>query len=110
EYTRRLDRLDVASAAELEGPAAALSDAFSAIPAAERDALTEAADRIRRYHERQKSGGFTLTDADGSELGQRIPPLDRVGLYVPGGKAAYPSSVLMNAIPAQVAGVPEIVM
>ncbi|MCC7456209.1 MAG: histidinol dehydrogenase [Nitrospira sp.] len=110
EYTRRLDRLDVASAAELEIPAAALREAFAAIGEAERAALIEAAARIRRFHERQKTGGFSVIDGDGSELGQRVTPLDRVGIYVPGGKAAYPSSVLMNAIPAHVAGVAEIVM
>jgi histidinol dehydrogenase len=110
EYTRRFDRLDVTSAQALEVPARDLAAACDALPRAERDALEQAAARVRRYHERQKGGGFSVTDDDGSELGQRITPLDRVGIYVPGGKAAYPSSVLMNALPAHVAGVREIVM
>src|SRR4051812_4773320 len=110
EYTQRFDRMHAASVAELEVSKQALRDAFDSLPADQKDALTEAANRVRRYHERQKAPGFTMTDADGSELGQRITPLDRVGIYVPGGKAAYPSSVLMNALPAHVAGVPEIVM
>jgi histidinol dehydrogenase len=76
----------------------------------QRDALAAAASRVRSYHERQKGTGFTVREADGTELGQRVTPLDRVGIYVPGGKAAYPSSVLMNALPAHVAEVPEIVM
>jgi histidinol dehydrogenase len=110
DYTRRFDRLDVTSAQALEVPARDLAAACDALPQAERDALLEAAARIRRYHERQKAAGFSMSDDDGSELGQRITPLDRVGIYVPGGKAAYPSSVLMNAVPAHVAGVREIVM
>ena len=84
--------------------------AFEALPAAQRTALATAASRIRAFHERQKLAGWTFHDDTGCELGQQVTPLDRVGLYVPGGKAAYPSSVLMNAIPAQVAGVPEIIM
>ena len=110
DYTRRFDRLDVASAQALEVNARDLAAACDALPRAERDALEQAAARIRRYHERQKAAGFSIADDDGSELGQRITPLDRVGIYVPGGKAAYPSSVLMNAVPAHVAGVREIVM
>ena len=110
EHTRRFDRLAVADAAALEIPAAAMRAAFDALPAGQRAALTRAAERVRAYHERQKGQGFRVTEADGSELGQRVTPLDRVGIYVPGGKAAYPSSVLMNAIPAHVAGVREIVM
>ncbi len=110
EYTRRFDRLDVPSANALEIEAAELAAACASLPHAQRDALEQAAARVRRYHERQKAGGFTMTDDDGSELGQRVTPLDRVGIYVPGGKAAYPSSVLMNALPAHVAGVGEIVM
>jgi len=110
EYTRRFDRIDAASVAALEIPRDTLRAAFDALPSDQRNALTEAANRVRRYHERQKAPGFTMTDADGSELGQRITPLDRVGIYVPGGKAAYPSSVLMNALPAKVAGVAEIIM
>ncbi len=110
EYTQRFDRLAVAEAAALEIPAAAMRAAFDGLPADQRAALVRAAERVRAFHERQKGQGFRVTEADGSELGQRVTPLDRVGIYVPGGKAAYPSSVLMNAIPAQVAGVAEIVM
>ncbi|MFO1317299.1 MAG: histidinol dehydrogenase [Burkholderiales bacterium] len=110
EYTLRFDRLAVPDAAALEIPASAMRDAFAALPADQRDALTRAAERVRVFHERQKGQGFRVAEADGSELGQRVTPLDRVGIYVPGGKAAYPSSVLMNAIPAHVAGVAEIVM
>jgi len=110
DYTRRFDRLDVPSAAALEVPAAELAAACDALPRVQRDALEQAVARVRRFHERQKGTGFSITDDDGSELGQRITPLDRVGIYVPGGKAAYPSSVIMNAVPAHVAGVPEIDM
>jgi histidinol dehydrogenase len=110
EYTLRYDRLPAASVAELAIDPAAMRAAYDALPADERGALDVAATRIRAFHERQKSGGYGFRDADGTELGQSVTPLDRVGLYVPGGKAAYPSSVLMNAIPAQVAGVGEIVM
>jgi histidinol dehydrogenase len=112
EYTRKFDRLDAPNAAALEIPAAEMRRAAEALPAAEREALAIAAARIRSFHEAQKAhgGAFMLAEPDGTELGQRITPLDRVGIYVPGGKAAYPSSVLMNAIPANVAGVREIVM
>ena len=110
EYTKRFDRLDVPDAAALEIAADAMRAAYDGLPRAERDALATAAGRVRAYHERQKGAGFTLREADGTELGQRVTPLDRVGIYVPGGKAAYPSSVLMNALPAHVAGVAEIVM
>ncbi|MDE2210564.1 MAG: histidinol dehydrogenase [Betaproteobacteria bacterium] len=110
EYTARFDGLGVAKAADLRIGADAMRDAWESIPAAERDALTVAAQRIRDFHERQRGGGFSMRTDDGTELGQRVTPLDRVGIYVPGGKAAYPSSVLMNAIPAHVAGVGEIVM
>ena len=113
EYTARFDGLAAASMAELELTAAELKAAFDSLPAEQRGALQQAAARIRRYHEWQKTqGGETATyrDEDGTLLGQKVTPLDRVGIYVPGGKAAYPSSVLMNAIPAQVAGVPEIIM
>jgi len=110
DYTRRFDRLDVPSAAALEVQPAELAAACDALPRVQRDALEQAVARVRRFHERQKATGFSMTDDDGSELGQRITPLDRVGIYVPGGKAAYPSSVIMNAVPAHVAGVPEIVM
>ena len=95
---------------DLEIPRDELRRAFEALPAAQRDALATAAARIRVYHEQQKAPDWSIKEPDGTELGQRVTPLDRVGLYVPGGKAAYPSSVLMNAIPAQVAGVREIVM
>jgi histidinol dehydrogenase len=113
EHTARFDGLDVASAAALEVPRAELAAAFAALPTADREALQQAAERIRHYHERQRDAnarGFAYTEADGTRLGQKVTPLARVGLYVPGGKAAYPSSVLMNAVPAQVAGVGEIVM
>ncbi|MCC7326686.1 MAG: histidinol dehydrogenase [Burkholderiales bacterium] len=110
EYTRRFDRLSATSVAELEVAPEAMRAAFEALGDRERAALAQAADRVRRFHQRQKSEGWSVIEADGSELGQRVTPLDRVGIYVPGGKAAYPSSVLMNAIPAQVAGVREIVM
>ncbi|CAN7632285.1 histidinol dehydrogenase [Pseudoduganella sp. LjRoot289] len=115
EYTNRFDRLPNGGAASvdtLDLPQAELQAALDALPAAQRAALQVAADRIRVFHERQKQElhGFTYTEPDGTVLGQRITPLDRVGIYVPGGKAAYPSSVLMNAIPAQVAGVGEIIM
>ncbi len=110
EYTARFDGLSVAKAADLRISADAMREAWDSIPAAERDALTVAAQRIRDFHERQRGGGFSMRTDDGTELGQRVTPLDRVGIYVPGGKAAYPSSVLMNAIPAHVAGVGQIVM
>ena len=110
EYTRRFDRLDAPCVAALEISTADMAVAYATLPAAPRAALTEAARRVRVYHERQKSADWSITEADGTQLGQRITPLDRAGIYVPGGKAAYPSSVLMNAIPAQVAGVREIIM
>ena len=110
EYTHRFDRFAAAQAADLEIPIARLQQALAAIPAEQRAALTTAAARIRAYAERQKQESWTFTEADGTVLGQQVTPLDRVGLYVPGGKAAYPSSVLMNAIPAKVAGVPEVIM
>ncbi|HCA26734.1 MAG TPA: histidinol dehydrogenase [Betaproteobacteria bacterium] len=110
EYTRRFDQLDAAAMAQLELPAARLTEALARLPAAERDALEQAAQRVRVYHEKQTVASWRYTEADGTMLGQQITPLDRVGLYVPGGKAAYPSSVLMNAIPAKVAGVGELVM
>ncbi|HRD50687.1 MAG: histidinol dehydrogenase [Candidatus Competibacter sp.] len=110
EYTHRFDRLDIAQAADLEIPAARLHHALTVISPAQRAALATAAARIRSYAERQKLESWRFTETDGTVLGQQVTPLDRVGLYVPGGKAAYPSSVLMNAIPAKVAGVPEIIM
>ena len=114
EYTRRFDRLVVNDAAALELPLEALHAALETLPAEQRDALETAAARIRSFHARQferlQAGDWMDTEADGTRTGQRITALDRVGLYVPGGKAAYPSSVLMNAIPAQIAGVGELVM
>ncbi len=110
EYTARFDHVQAASVAALEITAAEMQAAFAGLPAVQRDALATAAERIRRYHERQVLASWSYRDDDGSEFGQQVTPLDRVGLYVPGGKAAYPSSVLMNAIPAHVAGVPQIVM
>ena len=110
EYTARFDRLRVAQVADLAISPADMAAAYTALPPAQRDALDAAATRIRAFHERQKGSDWRITEPDGTELGQRVTPLDRVGLYVPGGKAAYPSSVLMNALPAAVAGVPDIVM
>ena len=110
EYTGRFDGWTPDGAAALQLPAARLAQAWACIGAAQRDALARAAERIRAYAERQKMDGWTYTEADGTLLGQQVTPLDRVGLYVPGGKAAYPSSVLMNAIPAKVAGVAELIM
>ena len=110
EYTQRFDRMPGASAQTLEIPKAEWQAALAALPAAQRHALEAAAERVRSYHERQRAETWTYTDADGTMLGQQVTPLDRVGLYVPGGKAAYPSSVLMNAIPAKVAGVQELIM
>ncbi|HYP82387.1 histidinol dehydrogenase [Variovorax sp.] len=113
EYTARFDRLDVQGMPALELGAGELRTAFDALPSAQRQALEEAARRVRSYHEAQKKAcgeSWSYRDADGSLLGQKVTPLDRVGIYVPGGKAAYPSSVLMNAIPAHVAGVGEIIM
>ncbi|WP_166454694.1 histidinol dehydrogenase [Duganella rivi] len=115
EYTNKFDRLPnggATSMAALDVSQEELQAALAAIPAAQRAALEIAAQRVRVFHERQKQelNGFTYTEADGTVLGQRVTPLDRVGIYVPGGKAAYPSSVLMNAIPAHVAGVEEIIM
>ena len=110
DYTARFDKIEAASMAELELSREALKAAYDRLPANEQQALTQAAERVRRYHEKQKQDSWQYTEADGTILGQQITPLDRVGIYVPGGKAAYPSSVLMNAIPAHVAGVPEIIM
>ena len=113
EYTARFDALDVASVAQLELSRGELKAAFDAITPAQRNALEAAAARVRAYHERQLEAcgrSWSYRDADGTLLGQKVTPLDRVGVYVPGGKAAYPSSVLMNVVPAQVAGVGEIVM
>jgi histidinol dehydrogenase len=113
EYTARFDGLAVPSMAALELTQAELKAAFDTIPVAQRDALQAAAKRVRAYHEAQKQANgqsWQYRDEDGTLLGQKVTPLDRVGIYVPGGKAAYPSSLLMNAIPAHVAGVQEIIM
>ena len=110
EYTHRFDGWDAKSASELEVTAGSLEQAWNRITAAQRHALQHAADRINAYAEHQKQESWRYQEADGTLLGQRITPLDCVGLYVPGGKAAYPSSVLMNALPAKVAGVPELIM
>ncbi|MBL8468104.1 histidinol dehydrogenase [Methyloversatilis discipulorum] len=110
EYTRRFDRMDCVSMVELELPRSELDAAYAGLSDTQRAALAEAADRVRLYHERQKQDSWEYTEADGTRLGQKVTPLDRVGLYVPGGRASYPSSVLMNAIPAKVAGVKELIM
>ena len=110
EYTNRFDRMAVKTMAELEISKPRLHQALANLPAVQRAALEKAAERVRAYHQHQKQSSWTYTEADGTVLGQQVTALDRVGLYVPGGKAAYPSSVLMNAIPAKVAGVPELIM
>lgn len=113
EYTARFDQVSVTALAQLEIPREQLAAAFEGLPTVQRDALQAAAHRVRAYHEAQKAAtgqSWSYRDADGTLLGQKVTPLDRAGIYVPGGKAAYPSSVLMNAIPAQVAGVGEIIM
>lgn len=110
EYTQRFDRLNVNSVAALELPQDELHAAFEGLPAAQRTALEQAAQRVTAYHRKQLQSSWSYTDEDGTLLGQQVTPLDRVGLYVPGGKAAYPSSVLMNALPAKVAGVGELIM
>jgi histidinol dehydrogenase len=110
EYTRKFDRVEADSMAALEVSRADLGKAVGSLPAARREALEQAAARIRAYHERQPVASWHYTEADGTTLGQKVTPLDRVGVYVPGGKAAYPSTVLMNSLPAKVAGVGEILM
>ncbi|OFV50448.1 MULTISPECIES: histidinol dehydrogenase [Oligella] len=110
EYSRKFDGVQAESMAELEISQAQCQAALEGLPEEQRQALMKAAERIRRYHEHQKSEGWHYEEADGTVLGVKISPMDRVGLYVPGGKAAYPSSVLMNAVPAKVAGVQEVVM
>lgn len=110
EYTNRFDGWNAASAADLEVPLARLEQAWNTIPEAQQTALKYAAERVRFYHEKQKGESWSYREADGTLLGQKVTPLERVGLYVPGGKAAYPSSVLMNALPAKVAGVRELIM
>ena len=110
EYSNRFDHLNVETIEQLELNQAQLDDALTNLPKNQRHALLMAAERVRNYHEKQKQGSWQYTEDDGTLLGQKVTPLDRVGIYVPGGKAAYPSSVLMNAIPAHVAGVKEIIM
>jgi len=110
EYTNRFDRLTATGMSELVIPQQRLQQALDDLPSEQRTALESAAERVRLYHNHQKSESWSYTEADGTMLGQQVTALDRVGLYVPGGKAAYPSSVLMNAIPAKVAGVKELIM
>ncbi len=113
DYTARFDGVQVASTTALELTQAEFKFAFESIPVAQREALQAAARRVRSYHDAQKKAcgeSWSYRDEDGTMLGQKVTPLDRVGIYVPGGKASYPSSVLMNAIPAHVAGVAEIIM
>jgi histidinol dehydrogenase len=110
EYTRKFDHLEARALAQLEIGKADLARALDALARTRRNALEQAAARIRAYHERQPLASWQYTEADGTTLGQKITPLDRVGVYVPGGKAAYPSTVLMNTLPAKVAGVKEIIM
>jgi histidinol dehydrogenase len=110
EYTQRFDRVSAKSLAGLEIPRAEMQAALQALPTARRDALEAAAERVREYHKKTSIKSSTYVDSDGNELGQQITPLDRAGIYVPGGKAAYPSTVIMNATPAKVAGVNEIIM
>ncbi len=110
EYTAKFDRLPLANAQAMELPPEELRAAFDGLPAEQRVALEAAAQRVTEYHHKQMQSSWSYTDADGTLLGQQVTPLDRVGLYVPGGKAAYPSSVLMNALPAKVAGVAELMM
>ncbi len=110
EYTRKFDRLPLVDAAAMELPKAELKAAFDGLPADQKNALEQAAGRVTDYHKKQVQVSWNYLDEDGTMLGQQVTPLDRVGLYVPGGKAAYPSSVLMNALPAKVAGVAELIM
>ena len=110
EYTNKFDRTSASTMADLELTQEQLQAALDGLEEKQRTALITAADRVRDYHEKQKQDSWQYTEADGTVLGQKVTPMDRVGIYVPGGKAAYPSSVLMNAIPAHVAGVSEIIM
>src|SRR6478672_4944222 len=110
EYTALFDRVKATSVAALELPAAELKAAHDTLPADQKRALAQAADRIRAYHSHQSAESWSFTEPDGTRLGLRVTPLERVGVYVPGGKAAYPNSVLMNVLPAKVAGVSQIVM
>lgn len=110
EYTNKFDRLNIKNMSDLEINPARLQESLNRISKEQRDALEKAAARVRAYAEHQKLESWSYTEADGTLLGQQVTPMDRAGLYVPGGKAAYPSSVIMNAIPAKVAGVPELIM
>ncbi len=110
EYSRQFDNVDVTDMSELSIPLSTLKKAFDTLSEKKKSALQISAQRVHDYHQKQKQQTWTYTETDGTVLGQKITPLERVGLYVPGGKAAYPSSVLMNAIPAKVAGVEEIIM
>jgi histidinol dehydrogenase len=110
DYTARFDRLTLNSGAELEISKERLHEALNRIPADQRESLQLSADRVRAYHKKQIQDSWSYEEADGTMLGQQVTPLDSVGLYVPGGKAAYPSSVIMNAIPAKVAGVEKLIM
>ncbi|ANI98723.1 histidinol dehydrogenase [Polynucleobacter wuianus] len=114
DFTKQFDRLNVSSISELEIPRKDLEQAYKSLSTEQKNALDIAAKRVRAYHEKQKieagCHSWEYEEADGTRLGQKVTPLDRVGIYVPGGKAAYPSSVLMNAIPAKVAGVAEVIM
>jgi len=110
EYTRRFDHVNAHAMVELELPRSELVAALDSLSIEQREALRIAADRVRVYHEHQVAKSWEYTEADGTRLGQKVTALDRVGLYVPGGRASYPSSVLMNAIPAKVAGVHELIM
>ncbi|TAG66290.1 MAG: histidinol dehydrogenase, partial [Burkholderiales bacterium] len=110
EYTKKFDKIDVPAMIALELTKSEMKAAYDSLDPALRDALVTARDRIEAYHRKQVAEGWRYTEADGTQLGVKITPLDRVGLYVPGGKAAYPSSLLMNAVPAKVAGVDEVIM
>ena len=109
-YARQFDGATAETCADLEVPPERRARALAGLNLVQREALAMAAERVRVYHEKQRAESWSFTDADGNELGQRVTPLERVGIYVPGGKAAYPSSVIMNAVPARVAGVREIIM
>lgn len=110
EYTNRFDRLSAVSGKDFELTQDHLQQSLTVLPSNQRTALEQAAERVHSYHEKQLMHSWQYIDSEGTLLGQKITPLDRVGLYVPGGKASYPSSVLMNAIPAKVAGVKELIM
>jgi histidinol dehydrogenase len=110
DFTNRFDRRQVKAMAELELSKARLQQAYEGLPKDQQQALAQAAERVSRYHQHQLQSSWSYREEDGTLLGQQVTPLDRVGIYVPGGKASYPSSVLMNALPAKVAGVGEIIM